>query len=943
MARTKRLYESFKPNSYQLSLILNQKARTFRGELQIEGFKKGRPSSRITLHQSGLKIESAKLKFLDKKLGESEVPITRIVHQKKLQQLRLHSANQLQPGKYQIELTYSGKIYPNQTNGIYLSTWHDNSNNLHELTATQFQPHYARQLLPCIDEPEAKATLSLILQTPQSKELSQGKKSHQNTESYQAYSNMPLESTSTTDSKIIYKFQTSPPMSSYLFALAYGEFAQTSTQTKSGIKLSVISTPNKQEHTAFALDFASKALDFLEEYFCVPYPLQKCDLIAVPDFDAGGMENWGLITFREDLLLFDAESSTLADKQAIALVIAHELAHQWFGNLVTMRWWDELWLNEGFANFMEFFVVDHFFPEWKILEEYLVSEKSAAMRLDSLPSSKPIIRKVSTASQTNQAFDEIAYEKSGSLIRMLHNLLGSKSFQAGLKDYFQKYQYSNATSQDLLNCWQKYTKLNLSKFSKNWLYQAGYPVLNLKLNKNYQDQFYQIEVTQKRFLSETITKLNPQKEAQKLLQTQPHLKKLQKEFRLNQILNSYQKEQSAAKNLTWQVPIDFVSPPNLQTPDLQSPNLKPFLLQKQKHIIQLKPNQNLPIKLNQNGTGLYLVNYPLEMLAQIINTIRQGELPETEIISLLSDFIILSRSSKLNVGSPAVLEILNMAKLSLNPHFWSLAGGFLATINQHLKQEDQQNLLCPFSAQLIEQSLNQLGLEFKLSDSNLQTAMRFELISIGLMARQPKVLQYLQNQYDSISPSYTQLHPESRILTLFAVAKRGDKKDFNLLLQDYKEFYEDLSLREDIAYALCSFEGASFQQQVLNLMQDGQYVRNQDILSWLSNILYASKNAKLKLLEWLFNKDSGWNWLKQNLSPFDLNIAVRTFCSSAYTNKEINKLIKFFKQETEHDLAKPIQEASELAKARIKWHKKELPAVIQYLKEQQTSKLNSPL
>lgn len=919
MALSRRLYDTFRPSAYTLSLDLNQKNRTFSAKLQITGFKRGRPSSRITLHQSGFKVKSAKLKFLDKKLGESEFSITRIVHQNKLEELRLHTEKQLPAGQYQIELTYSGQIRPNQTNGVYLSTWHDDSDNPHELTATQFQPHYARQLLPCIDEPEAKATLSLTLLTPQSEEPDH--------EYHQAYSNMPLESTEIKNSQIIRKFQTSPAMSSYLFALVYGELAQTSVQTKSGVKLSIISTPNKKEYHQFALDFAAKALDFLEEYFSIPYPLQKCDLIAIPDFDAGGMENWGLITFREDLLLFNEESSTLADKQAIALVIAHELAHQWFGNLVTMKWWDELWLNEGFANFMEFFIVDHFFPEWKILEEYLVSEKSSAMRLDSLPSSKPIVRKVATASQTHQAFDEISYEKAGSLIRMLYNLLGPKNFQAGLTDYFRKFKYSNATSKDLLSSWQKYTKLNLLDFSKSWLYEPGYPVLNLKLNKNHQAQFYQIEISQQRFISESSPKLNPQKEADKLLQAQPHLKKLQKEFRYGQILNSYKKAQSQAKNLIWQVPIDFVYSPESKTSALQ-----PFLLQKQKHIIQLKANQDLPIKLNKNGAGLYLVNYPLEITAKIITAIRQNQLLETEIINLLSDFTILSRATKLNDGSSAVLEILEMASSSLNPHFWSTAGGFLATINQHLKQENQQDLICPLSSHLIEQSLDKLGLEFKLSDSDRQTAMRFELISIGLMARQPKVLQYLQNQYDSAGKDSTKLHPESRILTLFAVAKRGNQEDFNQLLQEYKEYREDLSLRDDIAYALCNFEGSNSQKQALNLMQNSEYVRNQDILSWISNILYSSKSAKLNLLEWLTKPESGWNWLRQTLSPFDLNSAVRIFCSSAYTTKEINKLVRFFQQEPEHDLAKPIQEASEMAKSRIKWHKKELPGVQEYLK-----------
>ncbi len=909
MAGAKRLYDTFKPNSYQLDLSLNQASRCFEGKLTLDGIKRGRPSSRITLHQSNLKIDSAKLFKLDKKSAETELEVTRIVHQNKLQEVRLHSSRQLGSGQYRIELSYKGKIVEEQTSGAYLSTWHDDSDNLHELTATQFQPHYARSLLPCIDEPEAKASFDLTLKTPTSEK------------GYQAYSNMPLESSEEKAGIIIRKFQTSPLMSSYLFAFVYGELAQTSSKTSRGVQVSVITTPNKNEHSTFSLDFATKVIDFLENYFSVEYPLQKCDLVAVPDFDAGGMENWGLITFREDLLLFNEEVSTLADKQAIALVVAHEIAHQWFGNLVTMKWWDELWLNEGFANFMEFMIVDHFFPEWNIFEEYLVSEKSAAMRLDSLPSSKAIVKKVTTSSQTTQAFDEIAYEKSGSLIRMLYKLIGSQNFQEGLKDYFKKYQYSNATSSDLLKAWQKYTKVNLLGFAKSWLYQPGFPVLDIKLVKDNKGDLFQLKFSQQRFLSENPTKLNLEKEAKKALSTKPNLKKHQREFYKNQQIGLYKKEASESRQALWQVPVDFVGP--LDTPQ--------FVLKKQQHTVQLKNGQSLPLKLNKGGNGLYLVNYPVEFIAQIVNAIRQNKLPEVEIISLLSDFIILSRSSKLGVGSAAILDILEMSKSSLNPHFWSLAGSFLGIVNQHLKEEGQQELICPYAAKLIGPALGKMGFEFKRSDSDKQTAMRFELLSIGLMARQTKVLETLQSFYDQAGKEAQKLHPESRILTLFAVAKRGNKDDFNRLLEEYKTYHEDVSLREDIAYALCSFEGASFQNQLISLLEKGDYIRNQDILSWLSNLLYASKASKLKLLEWLQSKESGWNWLRQTLSPFDLSSAVRIFCSSSYTLKERNKLVRFFEKEEEHDLVKPIQEATEMAKARIKWHKQELPGVREYL------------
>lgn len=913
---SKRLYHQFKPSSYELELSLSQKSKSFSGKLQLIGIKTGKPSSRITLHQHELKIDIASIRILclSSKKSPHNFPqpeISRVVHHNKLQEIRIHFKSQLPSGHYQISLQYSGQINQKQTNGIYPSTWHDDEDQLHELVSSQFQPYYARSLLPCIDEPEAKAELSLSVQTPESEELSKA-----------VYSNMPLQSKTKQDDQVIYKFKTSPGMSPYLYALISGNLSEVSTKTSRGVKLSIVTIPNKKEHTKFALELAPRILDFLESYFQIEYPLPKCDLAAIPDLDAGGMENWGLITFREDLLLFDEESSTLADKQAIALVLAHELAHQWFGNLVTMKWWDELWLNEGFANFMEHFIVDHFFPEWKIFEEYLVSEKSTAMHLDSLLTSKAIVKKIHSTTQINEAFDEIAYEKSGTLIRMLYNLLGPTNFQNGLRDYFKKYQFSNATSQDLISAWQKYTKLNLPDFIQSWLYQPGYPLVKIKLNKNHSNQIYQIEFTQKRFLSEHITHLNPQKEAARILAKKTHLTKQQREFYRNQIVNSLRKDNSPANKPIWRVPINFISAD-------QTAQILDFVMKKSRHILQLKNKENLPLKLNRNGTGLYLTDYPVEFIAQIITAIRNNKLPETEILNLLADFIILSRSSKLSVGSFAVLDILKITNSSLNPHFWSLAGGFLSMVNQHLKEESQEHLLQGFITELIQEPLKKIGLEFNSSDSDQMTFFRFEILSIALLARDPNILRYFQQSFDSLDSSAEKLYPESRILTLFAVAKRGLKKDFNQLLEQYNNSFEDISLREDIAYALSNFEDQELQAEVLSLVQNPELVRSQDILSWLSGLLYSSKSAKEDLVSWL--KLSGWNWLKETLSPTDLNMSVRLFCSTIYNNSEKIKLLNFFKKESTHDLQKSIQEAAGMARTRVKWHSSELPAIIEYL------------
>ncbi|HRV76271.1 MAG TPA: M1 family metallopeptidase, partial [Candidatus Saccharimonadales bacterium] len=484
MPSSKRLISQFNPDNYHLELDLDKKNKRFSGKLIINGYKKHKPSYRFTFNQLGLKVTSARIVFNDKKI-KKEIEVTRIVHHKKLQELRLHTKEQVKSGKYAIELEYSGKVSTKGTNGFYTSSWLDKKSNQKEILTTQFEPHYARQLLPCIDEPEAKAFFNLQLNLINS-----------STNEVTLF-NTPIKSSSHNNGLRTVRFNTTPKMSTYLLALIVGELKSKENKVDNTL-VRVFTTPDKVSSVDFALEFASKSLKFLEEKFGMSYPLEKLDLVAVPDFDAGGMENWGLLTFREDLLLFDKDSSTLADKQMIALIIAHEVAHQWFGNLVTMKWWDELWLKEGFANFIEYYTVDNLYPEWNILEQYLITEKNYAIRMDSLLSSRPIVNKVKAPHHAVDAFDSIAYEKSGSVIRMLFSILREENFLKGLKDYFEKYKFSSATSKDLLLCWQRYTSVDLIKFTEKWLVEPGLPKVDLSVGKNSK----QIVLRQSEFLSE---------------------------------------------------------------------------------------------------------------------------------------------------------------------------------------------------------------------------------------------------------------------------------------------------------------------------------------------------------------------------------------------------------------------------------------------------------
>ncbi|CAM0951104.1 unnamed protein product [Alopecurus aequalis] len=328
-----------------------------------------------------------------------------------------------------------------QMRGFYRSKY-EYKGKARNMAVTQFESVDARRCFPCWDEPAFKAKFKLTLEVPS--ELT-------------ALSNMPVADTTVAGPIKTIRYQESPLMSTYLVAIVVGLFEYIEGVTSKGTRVRVYTQVGKSSQGKFALDVGVKSLNLYKDYFGTPYPLPKLDMVAIPDFAAGAMENYGLVTYREVALLFDDKSSSASSKQDVAIVVAHELAHQWFGNLVTMEWWTHLWLNEGFATWLSHLAVDSFFPQWNIWTQFLDST-TAALRLDSLQESHPIEVEIHHASEVDEIFDAISYDKGASVIRMLHSYLGADRFQE-----------SGEPVKDLMATWTK---------------QKGYPVINAKLKGN---------------------------------------------------------------------------------------------------------------------------------------------------------------------------------------------------------------------------------------------------------------------------------------------------------------------------------------------------------------------------------------------------------------------------------------------------------------------------
>jgi puromycin-sensitive aminopeptidase len=346
------------------------------------------------------------------------------------------------------------------------------------MATTQFEATDARRAFPCWDEPALKASFEVTLTTPVDRV---------------AVSNMPVVETSIKDSTYglpdkrtgkqakvkVWRYAESPVMSTYLLAIIVGEFDSVSDYTREGVCTTVYTPVGKAEQGRFALKVACEALSFFQHFFGVEYPLRKSDLLAIPDFAAGAMENWGAVTYRETALLIDEQQSSASMKQRVAMVVCHELAHQWFGNLVTMEWWTHLWLNEGFATYCQYLAVDAIFPEWDVWTEFCTAVCGSAMKLDGMRSSHPIEVEVGHPDEVNEIFDHISYQKGACLIRMVSSYVGADKLSEGLQLYLKRHSFGNALTADLWAALAEVSGKPVPEIMEPWTSQMGYPVITV--------------------------------------------------------------------------------------------------------------------------------------------------------------------------------------------------------------------------------------------------------------------------------------------------------------------------------------------------------------------------------------------------------------------------------------------------------------------------------
>jgi aminopeptidase N len=461
------------PLEYQAHLVPDIEANTFRGSETIE-IEVLRPTSTIMLNAAALEIDSASLAGK----GIEALRLAPVLDDKQ-ETLSFSLPRELAPGRYRLELAFRGKINREGRGLFYVNYQAGKADK--KLIATTMEPTDARRMLPTWDEPAFRAKFRLSVDLPAG---------------LKAYSNTPVDrQAAIAGGKQRISFRPTPKMPSYLVVLAAGEFERISAK-QDGVEIGVVTTEGKKDRAAFALNASRDLLHFYNNYFGVPYPLAKLDHIAIPNGFNGAMENWGAIVYNENTLLYDPRTSPEHVRQMTFSVNAHEMAHQWFGNLVTMAWWDNLWLNEGFASWMASKATDHFHPEWR---PYLanIADRERVMNLDSRKTTHPIQTPVETEAQAADAFDDITYEKGQAFLRMLEAYLGEDAFRKGIRAYMAKHQYSNTTSADLWMALEQASGKPVGRLASDWTTQPGFPLI--KVEQACEDGKRKVTLSQQQF------------------------------------------------------------------------------------------------------------------------------------------------------------------------------------------------------------------------------------------------------------------------------------------------------------------------------------------------------------------------------------------------------------------------------------------------------------
>ena len=774
MQAVKHFIETFVPEHYDLFLDLNRADKSFSGKVTITGEAK---TSKISLHQKDLTVEAVEV------AGQAR-PFTLDKDNEALY-IELEAA-----GPVVVTITYTGKITDNMT-GIYPS-YYTVDGVKKEIISTQFESHFAREAFPSVDEPEAKATFDLALKFDQA-------------EGELALSNMPEIDVENRKATGVWKFETTPRMSSYLLAFAAGDMQGITAKTKNGTLVGVYATKaHPASNLEFALDIAVRCIEFYEEYYGVKYPIPQSLHVALPDFSAGAMENWGLVTYREIYLLVD-ENSTALSRQTVALVVAHELAHQWFGNLVTMKWWDDLWLNESFANMMEYVSVDAIEPSWKIFEDFQTSGAPYALKRDATDGVQSVHVEVKHPDEINTLFDgAIVYAKGSRLMHMLRRWLGDDAFRKGLGAYFEKHQYGNTIGRDLWDALSQASGRDVASFMDAWLEQPGYPVVTAKVENDC------LILTQKQFFI----------------------------------------GEHEDKGRLWPVPLNSNwqgLPDTLTTERLEIPNYAALAAQ----------NEGA-LRLNTENTAHYITDYQGELLDALLNNL--SSLDNISKLQIVQERRLLAESGKISYADllPVISKLANETSYMVVSAVSQVLEGLNRFVDEGSQTEEDYKALLKV---LSQSNFDRLGFEKQEGESDEDEMVRQLIVGNMIKADDETAKAQASQIFDRYRDNLEKLPAAIRLQVLVNQIKHHESKELTKLYLDLYVASNDGSFKNALSTAISYTKNKETLDELLATWKDKFTVKPQDLSAWYARFL--SRDFTQEAV-WTWAREN-WDWIKAAL------------------------------------------------------------------------------
>lgn len=850
-----RLPKTVQPILYDILLEPDLKNFVFQGKETID-IKVLESTPKIEIHAK--ELEAPYAEFI--KDGKKITPIS-IDFDAERERVIFLFEQTLPLGLAKLAIHFKG-ILNDQNAGFYRSIY-EVSGEKRIMASTQFEATDARRAFPCWDEPAIKARFRIRMKIQ--KHLG-------------AFSNMPIdyEMYDHDTGKKIVSFEITPVMSTYPLAFVVGEFEYIEGKTKGGVPMRIITTPGKKELGRFALDAGIKFLDFYEDLFGVAYPLPKLDMIAIPDFEAGAMENWGLVTYRERSLLVDPEHSSLQIRQRVAVTVAHELAHMQFGDLVTMAWWDGLSLNEGFATAMEYFAVDAVFPEWNLFEQFTAIDFCSALEEDALRSTHPIEVQVKHPSEIGQIFDRITYGKGAVVVMMIVSYLGKDDFRKGMRLYLTRHAYGNATVEDLWQALEEVSGKPVRAIMDTWMKEPGYPMLTITPKDN--DTY---EITQRRFLSGGETLL-PEEEKQEWVISLP-----------------YKTDKTHEEKFT--------------------------VIRSKTHRIDAGPHSW--IKINAGQQAFLRVLYQPDMRKALLRAVKESKLETKDRIGIINDMHAFMNAGMMS--GTEFLETLEAFREETEFTVWNQIAQSVYEIRSLFLEDDPAATdFNTFIKHIFGPIVAKKGWEEDPNETHAEKLLRPMVLDVHGAHDDEHTIREAQERFARALAGKEKLNPTLRQTVYRICARHGTKETFDTLL----DLYRNAKNQEEQVYILTSL--GNFRDKTI-LKHASDFSLTSDVRA--GNLMFffrgANVNPWAREHMWNFVQEQ-WDELSTRYKGnwFSLSGILEDVLGVFHSHGKANEIEQFFKEHPIRNAERAITKSLERIRSRAKWRARDYDAITQWLK-----------